>query len=31
MYRNAMHISSLVDDILDLSQIDAGSSCAASR
>lgn len=24
MYRNAMHISSLVDDILDLSQIDAG-------
>ncbi len=24
MYRNALHISSLVDDILDLSQIDAG-------
>jgi signal transduction histidine kinase len=24
MYRNAVHISSLVDDILDLSQIDAG-------
>ncbi len=24
MYRNAMHISSLVDDILDLSQVDAG-------